>query len=364
MQESALGVLARRLTDHPLDGGYYARFVSNNPSSGYTVYDVEVRAPDGACWVFQTRYSEVQALHERLWLSGYALPSMPGKRLFGNQDPMFLARRMAELQHVLDGALMLDPQVQHPALRNFVTGGLDYRGGGCSSTSFGGSAVQPYAAVRAESARPRFRLGGSSVPSASSFVSGSSSSAGVWTSVADDRTARSETPGPRRRWGMRREAGEDAETAGVVRNEARRRWPSALPSSRGAPEVAERAVVPIAVAAAPTPEKAARLEAESEMPHQQKQQRKQRSSYPSAIPPKHDSSNILVADASPHPYEFLTGGDPRPPSGRTWDWPLSRCETKARVVLLERRMASLHIDEIEARAEARCGARHGGGGGV
>lgn len=370
----------------------------------------------------QTRYSEIRDLHERLWCAfGDALPSIPPKRLFGNQDPIFIQRRMGELQRVLDGALRLDPQARHPALRSFLTGGLDR---GCVSTVFTAAAAPSYAAVRAASARPEITRSASSFtpcstasfPFGSSFVSVSSVAGvqdahsiydggaveGTWCN--GDRP-RSETPGPRRRWSRRQAARDESVEATGERKEARRRWPSALPPSRvpdvtvaptvsalarvevarpvvepsaqnpAADEGAIAAVALISSRTEPEPEAPAVAQGfiapdepaavsciaatESELPPpQQKSQRKHRTSYPSALPgPAQEATNALVAECSAAcSTELLAGGNPRPPSGGFWDWPLSRIETKACVLFADRHLTSLHIGEIEARltAETRC----------
>jgi hypothetical protein len=80
---------------------------------------------------------------------------------------------------------------------------------------------------------------------------------------------------------------------------------------------------------------------------------KVRTSHPSTIQPRkseREAADGFVADAlRASSAEYLTG-IPQPPSGGSWEWPLSRCEKKARVVLLDLRMASLQIGEIAARA--------------
>jgi len=88
--------------------------------AGHTVYEVEVTAPDGASWAMHKRYSEVRELHDtlRLWLQD-KLPPIPGRRLFGNHDPIFIEERRLGLQRYLNGTLHIIAS-QMPSLQGFV----------------------------------------------------------------------------------------------------------------------------------------------------------------------------------------------------------------------------------------------------
>merc|ERR1719343_943478 len=87
------------------------------------VYSIKVTSPDGETWNIRKRYSEVRLLHDQLRLRhGDALPAIPGKRLFGNQDPAFIAARQGGLQQYVEGVLQLERDVQTPALLQFLGG--------------------------------------------------------------------------------------------------------------------------------------------------------------------------------------------------------------------------------------------------
>lgn len=66
------------------------------------------------------RYSEVRELHDtlRLWLQD-KLPPIPGRRLFGNHEPVFIEERRLGLQRYLNGTLHIIAS-QMPSLQGFV----------------------------------------------------------------------------------------------------------------------------------------------------------------------------------------------------------------------------------------------------
>lgn len=85
------------------------------------MYKIKVSGPDGESWMIEKRYRELRELHEHLRLKHPdQLPQFPGKRLFGNTDPAFVAARQAGLQLYLEGVLRLDPEAQTPALSRFL----------------------------------------------------------------------------------------------------------------------------------------------------------------------------------------------------------------------------------------------------
>merc|ERR1719343_965580 len=102
--------------------GWRVSFVGNALVDGTTVYSIKVTSPDGDTWNIRKRYSEVRLLHDQLRLRhGDALPMIPGKRLFGNQDPAFIAARQAGLQEYFNGVLRLEREVrQGSALAQFL----------------------------------------------------------------------------------------------------------------------------------------------------------------------------------------------------------------------------------------------------
>mmetsp|Transcript_63530 Transcript_63530/g.113035 ORF Transcript_63530/g.113035 Transcript_63530/m.113035 type:complete len:249 (-) Transcript_63530:62-808(-) len=104
-------------------GRFCVRFVGNTSPDGHTTYIIKVTNPEGVSWNIQKRYREIRELHDELRLRhGDNLPSFPGKRLWGNQDPAFIAARQEALQQYLMGVLQLERDVRTPALQAFLGG--------------------------------------------------------------------------------------------------------------------------------------------------------------------------------------------------------------------------------------------------
>ena len=100
-------------------------------ADGYTFYTIEVCSPDGSSWDIQRRYREFRELHDSLFsFYGEALPEMPGKRIFGNQDPTFVIERQVALESYLQRVLQLECRACRalsPQTRQFL--GLERRAG-------------------------------------------------------------------------------------------------------------------------------------------------------------------------------------------------------------------------------------------
>lgn len=102
-------------------GRYKVQFVGNTSIDGNTTYTIKVSNPDGDTWKIEKRYSEIRELHEALRLRhGNILPAVPGKKLFGNQDPAFIAARQVGLQQYLEGVLQIERDVRTFALIQFL----------------------------------------------------------------------------------------------------------------------------------------------------------------------------------------------------------------------------------------------------
>jgi len=100
---------------------YVVRFIGSVIVDGFTRYTIEVYCPDGSCWDIQRRYSEIRALHEDLGpLYGDALPEMPARRFWGNQDPTFIMERQSGLEDYLNGVLQLECMALSPQSRQFL----------------------------------------------------------------------------------------------------------------------------------------------------------------------------------------------------------------------------------------------------
>lgn len=114
-----MGTIAEAVPPMPC---FSVRFIANfEDYGGHTVYEIRVTAPNGAFWSIRKRYSEIRELHDtlRVWLSD-RLPPIPGRRLFGNQLPAFIAERQAGLERCLNGTLQLVTS-QMPSLLGFVS---------------------------------------------------------------------------------------------------------------------------------------------------------------------------------------------------------------------------------------------------
>eukprot|EP00928_Gymnodinium_smaydae_P072523 TRINITY_DN55874_c0_g1_i1.p2 TRINITY_DN55874_c0_g1~~TRINITY_DN55874_c0_g1_i1.p2 ORF type:complete len:244 (+),score=63.99 TRINITY_DN55874_c0_g1_i1:64-795(+) len=103
------------------EGRYTVQFVGNCLDEGHTVYIIKVTNPAGKYWNIQKRYREIRELNDSLRLKhGDTLPTIPGKRLFGNQDPVFIAQRQQGLEQYLDGVLLIEREPRSPELIAFL----------------------------------------------------------------------------------------------------------------------------------------------------------------------------------------------------------------------------------------------------
>lgn len=104
-------------------GRYSVKFVGHTTTEGHTTYTIKVTSPDGDTWNIHKRYRECRELHEELRLRyGDGLPPIPSKRLWGNQDPAFIASRQVGLQTYLEGVLQIERELRTPALKEFIGG--------------------------------------------------------------------------------------------------------------------------------------------------------------------------------------------------------------------------------------------------
>lgn len=70
-------------------------------------------------WLVHRRYNDFVALHKYLCTAGLPL-SLPAKKLFGNLQPEFVARRLDGLQQYLDVVLMNPILASSLTTRRFV----------------------------------------------------------------------------------------------------------------------------------------------------------------------------------------------------------------------------------------------------
>mmetsp|Transcript_49524 Transcript_49524/g.115863 ORF Transcript_49524/g.115863 Transcript_49524/m.115863 type:complete len:339 (+) Transcript_49524:34-1050(+) len=83
----------------------YSRFMSNSQCLGHTVYHIEITVGSRS-WFVEKRYSDVRALRDRLstWLYDRQ-PTIPGKKVWGNQDVEFVKERQQGLELYLNRTL-------------------------------------------------------------------------------------------------------------------------------------------------------------------------------------------------------------------------------------------------------------------
>ena len=100
---------------------YRVQFVAHLIQADYTEYHIKVTSSNGESWLIRRRYSEFRDLHDHLRLKyGDQLPAMPGKRLWGNQDPAFVKERQDGLQRYMDGVFSLDSECRTKFFRRFL----------------------------------------------------------------------------------------------------------------------------------------------------------------------------------------------------------------------------------------------------
>mmetsp|Transcript_24900 Transcript_24900/g.55274 ORF Transcript_24900/g.55274 Transcript_24900/m.55274 type:complete len:246 (+) Transcript_24900:80-817(+) len=108
---------------HDAGAGINVQFVGYSTTEGHTLYKIKVTSSDGQTWNLQKRYSEFRTLHDQLRpRHGDAMPQVPGRRFFGNQDPTFIQARQVQLQQYLEAVLQLERDLSTPALHQFLGG--------------------------------------------------------------------------------------------------------------------------------------------------------------------------------------------------------------------------------------------------
>lgn len=103
---------------------YSVSFIRNALIEGATTYTIKVTDPEGRTWNIQKRYREIRDLDDELRRAGAVVPQIPGKKFFGNSDPVFIAQRQIGLQQYLQGVLQGDPQLTMAPLRAFLQAGV------------------------------------------------------------------------------------------------------------------------------------------------------------------------------------------------------------------------------------------------
>ena len=101
---------------------YSVQFVGYVIQDEYTEYHLKVKSStDNATWLVRRRYREFRDLHDILKLVyPESIPAVPGKKLWGNQDPDFVRLRQDQLQVYMNGILALEPDCRSLVLQRFL----------------------------------------------------------------------------------------------------------------------------------------------------------------------------------------------------------------------------------------------------
>jgi hypothetical protein len=100
---------------------YSVQFVGYVIQDEFTEYHLKVKNSENASWLVRRRYREFRDLHDILKLVyPDAIPSVPGKKLWGNQDPEFVRLRQDQLQVYMNGVLALEPHCASVVLQRFL----------------------------------------------------------------------------------------------------------------------------------------------------------------------------------------------------------------------------------------------------
>ena len=100
---------------------YSVQFVGYVIQDEFTEYHLKVSSSDNASWLVRRRYREFRELHDHLKLKyPDRIPSVPGKKLWGNQDPAFVRQRQDQLQVYMNGVLSLEPDCRTRVLQRFL----------------------------------------------------------------------------------------------------------------------------------------------------------------------------------------------------------------------------------------------------
>lgn len=100
---------------------YSVQFVGYVIQDEFTEYHMKVTSSDNASWLVRRRYREFRDLHDHLKLKyPDRVPAVPGKKLWGNQDPDFVRQRQDQLQVYMNGILALEPDCRTRVLQRFL----------------------------------------------------------------------------------------------------------------------------------------------------------------------------------------------------------------------------------------------------
>ena len=104
-----------------MTSSYSVQFVGHVIQDEFTEYHMKVTSSDNTSWLVRRRYREFRELHDHLKLKyPDRIPSMPGKKLWGNQDPEFVRQRQDQLQYYMNQVLVLEPDCRTRVLQRFL----------------------------------------------------------------------------------------------------------------------------------------------------------------------------------------------------------------------------------------------------
>ena len=100
---------------------YSVQFVGYVIQDEFTEYHMKVTSSDNVSWLVRRRYREFRELHDHLKLKyPDRIPSVPGKKLWGNQDPEFVRQRQDQLQSYMNSVLSLEADCRTRVLQRFL----------------------------------------------------------------------------------------------------------------------------------------------------------------------------------------------------------------------------------------------------
>ena len=100
---------------------FSVQFVGHVIQDEFTEYHMKVTSSDNTSWLVRRRYREFRELHDHLKLKyPDRIPSMPGKKVWGNQDPEFVRQRQDQLQYYMNQVLALEPDCRTRVLQRFL----------------------------------------------------------------------------------------------------------------------------------------------------------------------------------------------------------------------------------------------------
>lgn len=102
---------------------YSVQFVGHVIQDEFTEYHMKVvnQQDSSSSWLVRRRYREFRDLHDNLKMKyGDRVPPVPGKKMWGNQDPDFVRQRQDQLQVYMNKILAIEPDCRTRVLQQFL----------------------------------------------------------------------------------------------------------------------------------------------------------------------------------------------------------------------------------------------------